>query len=90
MSGALINTRLIDERRKALNMSMRALNKSAAVGHHAIHADDPGAHTHASMTLGELSRVAAVLGVAPAELPRHRTHRATGRRRRTSRSSSLR
>lgn len=68
MSGALINTRLIAERRKALNMSMRALNHAAAVGHRAIHAEDPGAHTHASMTLGELSRVAAVLGLKSADL----------------------
>jgi hypothetical protein len=68
MSGAMINTRLIAERRNALNMSRRALNKAAAVGHHAIHADDPGAHAHASMTLGELSRVAAALGLTAAEL----------------------
>lgn len=68
MSGALINTELIAERRTALNMSPRALHRAAALSHRVVYVTEPGSMAHASMTLAELTRLAAALGVTPADL----------------------
>jgi len=74
MSRAYVNARLIAERRAALNMSQRALLQAAAVSSRLIFAvdSDSGGQTSlpagASMTLGDLWRLAAALAVTPAEL----------------------
>lgn len=68
MSRALINTDLIAERRLALNMSPRALHRAAALSHRVVYVTEPGSMAHASMTLAELTRLAAALGVPPADL----------------------
>lgn len=68
MSGGMLNTQLIDERRTQLNMSAHALNKAAALMHRVNHNGQPGPNAHVQMTLADLSRLAAVLGVTPAAL----------------------
>lgn len=68
MTGGLLNTQLIDRRRTELNMSVHALNQAAALSHRVNHAGPPGRKAHAAMTLTELSRLAATLGVPPAAL----------------------
>jgi len=68
MNRALINTKLIAERRTALNMSPRALHRAAALSHRVVYVTEPGSMAHASMTLAELTRLAAALGVTPADL----------------------
>lgn len=74
MSRTHVNTRLIAERRAALNMSQRALIQAAAVSSRLIFAVDSdsdgqiSAPAGASMTLADLWRLATALAVTPAEL----------------------
>ena len=69
MSSAWVNTRLIAERRVALNMSERALVQATGITHRLIYtADGATGALVGHVTLAELSRLAATLGVTPAEL----------------------
>jgi len=68
MSGPLINTALIAQRRTELNMSERTLIQAASTRHRVIVRIGPGSTGHASVTLGELSRLAATLALSLADL----------------------
>lgn len=74
MTANLINTRLITERRMALNMSERALIQATGVSHRLIYEVDsePGGDLSialgAGVTLAELARLARALAVNPGDL----------------------
>lgn len=74
MTASLINTRLITERRMALNMSERALIQATGVSHRLIYEVDsrPGGDLSialgAGVTLAELARLARTLAVNPGDL----------------------
>lgn len=74
MTARLINTKLITERRMALNMSERALIQATGVSHRLIYSVDPqpvgdlSIALGAGVTLAELARLARALAITPAEL----------------------
>jgi len=70
MNDDLINTTLIAERRRELNMTARTLAKAAAVPQAVLYPHQPKAGAGYNITLGELARIAAVLAVSPADLLR--------------------
>jgi len=72
MNGVRVNTQLIAERRRELNMSERTLIKLTGVTVRLVYSPnetDAESYSHgASMTLAELSRLASALAVSPTEL----------------------
>ncbi|MDQ2759600.1 MAG: helix-turn-helix transcriptional regulator [Actinomycetota bacterium] len=70
MTGALIDTGMLVARRTALNLSQRALSRQLGVSQVYVHVMEANPQAHASMTLGELARLAQALAVTPAELLR--------------------